>query len=188
MSTLFPVSAGVSTAKVVVEDARQQDMAAVQAIYAPHVLQGLATFEEQPPDVDEMARRREAVIALGLPFLVARQGGAVVGYCYAGLYGSRSAFRYCLEDSIYVDAHCHGRGIGHALLQELIARCEQGPWRQMIAVVGHSGNAGSIALHASLGFQHMGVLRSVGYKLGQWVDIVLMQRQLGLGDASRPCD
>ena len=120
MSTLFPVSAGVSTAKVVVEDARQQDMAAVQAIYAPHVLQGLATFEEQPPDVDEMARRREAVVALGLPFLVARQGGAVVGYCYAGLYGSRSAFRYCLEDSIYVDAHCHGRGIGHACCKSLL--------------------------------------------------------------------
>ena len=98
MDTLFPVSGGVSAANVVVESARPQDMAAVQALYAPHVLQGLATFEEQPPSVDEMTRRHEAVLALGLPFLVARQSGAVVGYCYAGPYGTRSAFRYCLED------------------------------------------------------------------------------------------
>jgi len=171
----------------IVDDAQPADMPAVQAIYAPYVLQGLATFEELPPDLAEMARRREAVLDLGLPYLVARQGGSVIGYCYAGLYGSRSAFRYCLEDSIYVNARCHGRGVGRALLQALIARCGQGPWRQMVAVVGHSGNTGSIALHASLGFERMGALRSVGFKLGQWVDIVLMQRSLGQGDASCLC-
>ena len=171
-------------AQLVVEDAQPRDMAAVQGIYAPHVLRGLATFEEQPPSVTEMSRRREAVLALGLPYLVARQHGRVMGYCYAGLYGVRSAYRYCLEDSVYVAEHCLGQGIGRALLQTLIARCEQGNWRQMIAVVGHSGNTGSIALHAGLGFQHMGVLPSVGYKLGQWVDVVLMQRPLGQGNTS----
>lgn len=164
-------------------------MAAVQGHLCPTCVAGLATFEEQPPSVDEMARRHEAVLALGLPFLVARQSGAVVGYCYAGPYGTRSAFRYCLEDSIYVDAHCHGRGIGRALLQELLARCEQGPWRQMIAVVGHSGNAGSIALHSSFGFQHMGVLRSVWVSSwgSGWI-LCLCSVLFGQGDASRPSD
>lgn len=169
---------------IVVDDAQPEDMAAVQGIYAWHVLHGLATFEEQPPSVDEMERRRQSVRALGLPYLVARQGGAVLGYCYAGLYGARSAYRFCLEDSIYVAEQALGRGLGRALLQMLIERCERGPWRQMVAVIGHSGNAGSIALHAALGFRRTGMLQSVGYKLGQWVDVVLMQRPLGQGDAT----
>lgn len=171
-------------APIVVDDVQPQDMSAVQGIYAWHVLHGLATFEEQPPGMDEMERRRQSLLALGLPYLVAREGGTVVGYCYAGLYGTRSAYRYCLEDSIYVSQKALGRGIGRALLRALIERCEQGPWRQMVAVIGHSGNGASIALHAALGFRHAGVLHSAGFKLGQWVDVVLMQRALGQGDSS----
>lgn len=168
----------------VVCNAQPQDMPAVQSIYAWHVLHGLATFEEQPPSVDEMERRRRSVLAHGMPYLVARQGDAVLGYCYADLYGVRSAFRYCLEDSIYVAHQSLGRGIGRALLQALIECCERGRWRQMVAVIGHSGNAASIALHGALGFRRVGVLHAVGFKLGQWVDTVLMQRPLGQGDAS----
>lgn len=170
--------------QISVSGAQPDDMAAIQGIYAWHVVHGLATFEEQPPSMEEMERRRQAVLALGLPYLVARQNNAVVGYCYAGLYGSRSAFRFCLEDSIYVAQHALGHGVGHALLQALIERCERGPWRQIVAVIGHSGNAGSIALHAAHGFRRMGMLQSAGYKLGQWVDVVLMQRALGLGDST----
>lgn len=173
--------AGGCAARIVVDDALPQDMAAVQNIYAWHVLHGLATFEEQPPCVEELERRRQTVLALGLPYLVAREGDAVVGYCYAGLYGTRSAFRYCLEDSIYVSQDALGRGIGRVLLQALVARCEQGPWRQMVAVIGHSGNSASIAVHAAQGFKHTGVLHAVGFKFGQWVDVVLMQRALGQG-------
>lgn len=174
-----------SAPHISVSDAQPDDMEAVQGIYAWHVLHGLATFEELPPSVEEMERRRQAVIGLGLPYLVARQDNTVVGYCYAGLYGTRSAFRFCLEDSIYVAQQALRQGVGHVLLQALIERCESGPWRQMVAVIGHSGNAGSIALHAAHGFRHTGVLQSAGYKLGQWVDVVLMQRALGLGDTTR---
>ena len=182
-----PLRSGAGCAPhIVVDDAQPDDMAAVQGIYAWHVLHGLATFEELPPSVEEMERRRQAVLALGLPYLVARQGNTVVGYCYAGLYGTRSAFRFCLEDSIYVSQKALGRGIGRALLQALIVRCEQGPWRQMVAVIGHSGNGASIAVHAAQGFKHTGVLHAVGFKFGQWVDVVLMQRQLSQGDQSSP--
>ena len=181
-----PLRSGAGCAPhIVVDDAQPDDMAAVQGIYAWHVLHGLATFEELPPAAEEMERRRQAVLALGLPYLVARQDNTVVGYCYAGLYGTRSAFRFCLEDSIYVAQQAMGQGLGHALLQALIARCERGPWRQMVAVIGNSGNAGSIALHAAHGFRHKGVLQSAGYKLAQWVDVVLMQRPLGLGDTTK---
>lgn len=118
---------------IIVDDAQPDDMAVVQGIYAWHVLHGLATFEELPPSVEEMERRRQAVLASGLPYLVARQDNTVVGYCYAGLYGARSAYRFCLEDSIYVAQQAMGQGLGHALLQTLIERCERGPWRQMVA-------------------------------------------------------
>jgi phosphinothricin acetyltransferase len=171
---------------VVVRDARDDDIGAVQRIYAHHVLHGLASFEESPPSVQEMSSRRAAVLSQGLPYLVATISGRVVGYCYASQYRPRPAYRHTIEDSVYVDSEMAGRGIGSALLQELVARCERGPWRQMLAVIGNSENAGSIRLHASLGFQPVGTFRSVGFKLGRWVDSVLMQRSLGDGDRTDP--
>jgi L-amino acid N-acyltransferase YncA len=173
---------------VVVRDAADGDMADVQGIYAHHVLNGLATFEEVPPTVDEMRSRRNAVLAAGLPYLAADVDGRVAGYCYATSYRPRPAYRHTIEDSVYVSDGVRGRGIGVALLQGLIARAEAGPWRQMLAVIGNSGNAGSIALHRRMGFQPAGTLRSVGFKFGQWVDTVLMQRPLGPGASALPAE
>jgi len=161
-------------------------MGVVTSIYAQHVLHGLASFEEVPPSVDEMHARRAGVLQLGLPYLVAEIDGRVVGYSYATAYRSRPAYRYTIEDSVYVADGLNARGIGTALLAELIARCERGPWRQMLAVIGDSGNAGSIALHRRLGFTPAGNLTSVGFKLGRWVDSIFMQRVLGAGDSVDP--
>lgn len=171
-----------------VRDAVTADMSAIQAIYAYHVLHGSASFEETPPTSDEMARRRDAVLKSGLPYLVAEMQGRVVGYAYATSYRPRPAYRHTIEDSIYVEHGLNRHGIGQALLTELIKRCEQGLWRQMLAVIGNSGNEGSLALHERLGFRTVGTLRSVGFKFGQWVDTVLMQRELGSGSASLPSD
>src|SRR5262249_51839491 len=176
----------VERSAVVVRDARDADVAAVAAIYAHHVVYGLATFEEVPPSIAEMGARRASVVAQGLPYLVAEHARAVVGYCYATAYRPRPAYRYAIEDSVYVADGLAARGIGAALLAELIARCEVGAWRQMIAIIGDSDNTGSIALHRRLGFAHVGTLRSVGFKLGRWVDCVVMQRALGPGDAAAP--
>jgi len=171
---------------VEVRAAAQGDLAAIQAIYAHHVLRGLATFEEMPPDVEEMRRRHADVTARGLPYLVAVQRSEVLGYGYCAPYRARSAYRYALEDSIYIkDGHL-GKGIGTQLLTELLRICEGLGYRQVIAVIGDSANAGSIALHARLGFVRVGTLRSTGYKLGRWVDSVLMQRPLGPGDGTPP--
>ena len=161
-------------------------MQAVQAIYAEQVLHGLASFEEVPPSAEELAKRRAAVITLGLPYLAAELDGRLVGYSYATLYRSRPAYRHTIEDSVYVAEGLRGRRVGQALLGALIQRCEAGPWRQMIAVIGNSANAGSIELHRSLGFRPVGTLRDVGFKLGRWVDTVLMQRQLGPGAHTAP--
>ena len=171
---------------VIVRDATEADMAAIQAIYAAHVLHGLATFEEVPPSTAEMMARRLDVLRLGLPYLAAELDRRVVGYSYAGTYRARPAYRYTVEDSVYIAEGLNGRGIGTALLRELIARCEAGPWRQMLAVIGDSGNAGSIRLHRRLGFEQIGTLPAVGFKFGRWVDSVLMQRALGAGDRSLP--
>ena len=167
-------------------DSRDADVEEIRAIYAHHVLHGLASFEEAPPDAAEIARRRAVVLALRLPYLVAEAEGRVVGYCYATLYRTRSAYRHTLENSVYVRDGMHGRGIGRALLEALIARCEAGPWRQMVAVIGDSGNRASIALHRACGFETIGTLRSVGFKFGRWVDSVFMQRALGRGDSALP--
>jgi L-amino acid N-acyltransferase YncA len=150
------------------------------------VATGLASFEEVPPSLEEMRRRFEDVGAHGLPYLAAELGGRVAGYGYCTLYRTRSAYRYSLEDSIYVDKDFHGRGIGRAILSELISRCEGLGYRQMIAVIGDTGNAASIGVHASLGFLRVGTLRSTGYKFNRWVDSVLMQRPLGPGDGVPP--
>jgi len=165
-----------------VRPAADQDLPAIQSIYAYHVLHGLASFEEEAPPLEEMRRRFEDVTGRGLPYLVAEDRGEVLGYGYCALYRARSAYRYTLEDSIYVRHGQEGKGIGKALL----ARCEALDYRQIIAVIGDSANAASIALHASLGFVRAGNLRSTGYKFGRWVDSVLMQRPLGAGDGSKP--
>ena len=154
-------------------------MAAVRNIYAHYVLRSLATFEETPPTLEEMLVRRRASVELGLPYLVAEAGGEIVGFAYAAAYRPRPAYRFTIEDSVYVADGRRGRGIGSALLAELIACCERGPWRQMLAVVGDSANAGSIALHQRFGFELMGILRSVGFKSGRWVDTPILQRALG---------
>jgi L-amino acid N-acyltransferase YncA len=207
-----------------VRNATDADMASIQAIYGHHVQHGLASFEEVPPSLDEMIARRDAVVSLDLPYLVAvlderrlppggsaaegrrgvlderglppggsaaegRRGlidGRVLGYAYATRYRVRPAYRYTIEDSVYVADDGVGRGIGSALLGGLIARCETGPWRQMIAVIGDSGNAASIRLHRRHGFREVGTFASAGWKLGRWVDSVLMQRALGAGDTALP--
>ncbi|GIQ63472.1 N-acetyltransferase [Paenibacillus cisolokensis] len=171
---------------MIIRDANEEDMPAIQRIYACHVRHGLATFEEVPPDVPEMAARRKQVLGLGLPFLVAEIDGRIVGYSYASSFRTRSAFRFTVENSVYVEDGWGGRGIGSELLRHLIERCEAGPWRQMIAVIGDSANEASIALHKKLGFRTIGTLTNVGFKFGRWVDTVMMQRELGEGGGTLP--
>jgi phosphinothricin acetyltransferase len=179
-------AAGVGS--LVVRDAAEADMEAVARIYAHHVERGLATFEEAAPTDEEMRARRLKVLAVGAPYLVAEIDGEIVGYCYAAPYHARPAYRHTLEDSVYVAPGRGGRGIGGALLAELIARCEAGPWRWMVAIIGDSGNSASIALHRRYGFEPVGTLRSVGFKHGRWVDTPIMQRVLGPGDSRPPDD
>lgn len=181
---MFVRESSVAAGAITVRPAQIEDMASVLAIYAHYVLTGLATFEEIPPSVEEMLSRRAKIVAAGFPYLVAMRQGAVVGYCYASSYRPRPAYRFSVEDSVYVDNNCVGERIGTALLEALIACCMDGPWHQMLAVIGNSGNTGSIALHRRLGFQPVGTITAVGFKLGQWVDTVMMQRALKPGRAA----
>lgn len=161
-------------------------MAAIAAIYAQDVTGGTGTFELDPPDVAEMIRRHATVRALRLPWLVAEVDGAVAAYAYAGPFRLRPAYRYTVENSIYVDAVHQGKGLGKTLLLELIRRCESLGPRQMLGVIGDSANAGSVALHTACGFEMIGMMRSVGWKFDQWRDVIIMQRALGPGDAGAP--
>lgn len=171
---------------IVLRLAERGDMPAIHAIYAHHVLHGVASFEEVPPDEAELDRRRGDILARGLPYLVATRDSAVRGYAYAGLYRPRSAYRYTVEDSVYIAPDAVGQGFGRALLGDLIARCTALGMRQMLAVIGDSGNSASIRLHESLGFRRAAFLQSVGFKHGRWVDSVFMQLALGPGDSSLP--
>jgi L-amino acid N-acyltransferase YncA len=173
---------------VVIRPSREGDVAQIAAIYGYHVLHGLASFEEVPPDIDELASRRRDILARGLPYLVAEQSGRLLGYCYAGPYRTRSAYRFAVEDSIYVDEAEVGRGLGRALLATLLDRCAELGYRQMVAVIGGSETWPSIRLHAALGFTRVGLLPAVGFKFGSWVDIVLMQRALGPGETVPPTE
>ena len=164
----------------------EADLPAIQAIYAHAVQHGTGTFETDAPDVAEMGRRRTEVLGRGLPFLVAEVDGEVLGYAYANYFRPRLAYRYCLEDSIYLARDAQGKGLGKLLLAELIARCEAAGGRQMLAVIGDAENKGSVGLHTALGFEHTGVLKSAGWKFGRWLDVVLMQRTLGPGDTNAP--
>ncbi len=161
-----------------IRDSRDPDMVRIQVIYAFHVLHGLASFEEEPPSVEELNRRRVEILDRGLPYLVAEMDRKVVGYSYAAPYRSRAAYRFTVENSVYVDHRLRGRGIGCALLSALISRCTEAGCHQMVAVIGDSANTASIALHERLGFLRVGTLHAVGFKFGRWVDSVLMQRAL----------
>jgi phosphinothricin acetyltransferase len=162
------------------------DLPAVTAIYAHHVTHGSGSFELEPPSLQDMTQRHANVSELGLPWLVASRGDEVLGFAYAGQFRPRPGFRYLVEDSVYLHPSHTGQGLGVALLAELIRLCEQAGKRQMLAVIGDSANAGSIALHARLGFRHAGVLQASGWKHGRWLDTVLMQRLLGPGQSCDP--
>jgi L-amino acid N-acyltransferase YncA len=170
----------------VIRDSRESDVPSVWEIYSHYVRHSWSTFEETPPSLGEISLRRAAMLSGGTPHLVAELDGKVVGYCYAGPYRLRPAYRFTVENSVYVAEHARGRGVGSALLSEVLERCSRGPWRQMIAIIGDSANVSSIALHRKFGFAPVGTLNSVGFKLGRWVDTVLMQRALGPGDSTPP--
>lgn len=165
---------------------REDDLAAITAIYGHHVLHGTASFETEPPSLDAMRKRRADLVALGYPHLVADDRAGIVGYAYAGPYRPRPAYRGTVENSVYLRPDAIGRGIGRRLLDALIGDCEVRGYRQMIAVVGDSANTASIRLHERAGFRLIGVLRSVGFKHGRWLDTVLLQRALGAGDRALP--
>ena len=172
-----------------IRPAEETDIPTIQAIYAHHVLHGVASFEVEPPDQAEMLRRRAGIVARGLPYLVAQDtpgSGAILGFAYAAPYRDRPAYGNTLEDSVYVLPGEGGKGIGSALLDELITRCTALGYRQMIAVIGDSANEGSIRLHARYGFRDCGTLKAVGYKHGRWLDSVFMQLALGPGDSTPP--
>jgi phosphinothricin acetyltransferase len=171
---------------LIVRDAREDDMPTVQAIYAQHVLEGISSFEVEPPDLAELLRRRADVLAKGLPYLVAEQRGEVVGYGYVTPYRPRPGYRFTVEDSVYVREGLGGLGIGRQILAALVAYCERGGWRQMVAIIGNSENLASLRLHEGQGFRRVGVFESVGFKHGRWVDTVLMQRALGDGALTTP--
>jgi phosphinothricin acetyltransferase len=173
---------------LLIRPSRDEDVPAITGIYAWHVEHGTGSFELEPPTPAEMAQRRAATLAAGMPWLVAQRDDRVVGYAYAHPFRPRRAYRFCVEDSIYLAAEALGAGVGRALLAELIARCEAAGARQMLAVIGDSANAASIGLHEALGFRHTGVLRSAGWKFERWLDVVLMQRALGPGDAWPPAE
>jgi L-amino acid N-acyltransferase YncA len=174
------------TAACTLRPVRPADVPRIVEIYRPHVLAGFATFELVPPEAGEMARRLTEIVAAGMPYVVAEVDGVVAGYAYANTYRARPAYRHTVEDSIYVDDAYSRRGIGRALLDALVAQSAARGFRQMIAVIGDSGNAPSIALHRACGFTPAGVLAATGWKLGRWVDSVLMQRALGDGAQTPP--
>jgi len=169
-----------------IRPATASDIPAITAIYAHAVRTGTASFELEPPDESEMKRRLEALIEAGYPYLVAEVDGAVAGYAYAGPYRPRPAYRWSVEDSVYVVSTMHRRGIGGVLLGALIAEAERRGFRQMVAVIGDSAQVPSIALHRAWGFRHIGTIEHVGFKFGRWLDTVLMQRALGRGAVEPP--
>jgi L-amino acid N-acyltransferase YncA len=172
--------------KIVIRPAKPGDMASVADIYAHAVRHGTATFELEAPDAAEMARRHADLQAGGFPYLVAELGGVVAGYAYAAAYRTRPAYRWTVEDSIYVAADAQRRGIGLALLQRLIAEAEDRGFRQMVAVIGDSQQIPSLELHRAAGFVLVGTFEAVGFKLGRWLDTVMMQRSLGAAATTSP--
>jgi L-amino acid N-acyltransferase YncA len=171
---------------MIIRDATEADVPEIQSIYAHHVLTGTGTFEEEPPSVEEMLDRYRRIVEHGWRWLVAADATGVLGYGYYSQFRERSAYRYCVEDSVYVRENVRGQGVGKALVRELVDICTAAGMRQMIAVIGDSENVGSIGVHASLGFQKVGTLHASGIKFGRWLDSVYMQRALGRGDLDIP--
>jgi L-amino acid N-acyltransferase YncA len=170
----------------IIRASREQDIPAITAIYEHHVLHSTGTFETEPPSVADMTARRADVLSKGLPYLVAEHDGAVVGFAYGNWFKPRPAYRFSVEDSIYLAPDLHRKGLGRALLAELLARCEASGIRKMMAIIGDSANAGSVGVHLALGFEQVGKVDACGWKFGAWRDIVIMQKTLGLGDSVPP--
>jgi L-amino acid N-acyltransferase YncA len=171
---------------LIIRPSTDADLPDITAIYAHHVLTGTGTFEVDPPSLDDMRGRRADVLAKGLPWLVAVQDDKVVGYAYCNWFKPRPAYRYSAEDSIYLSPEVAGKGIGRTLLAELMAQAQRVGVRKLIAVIGDSANAGSIAVHTSAGFQSVGVLKSCGWKFDKWLDVVMMDKALGEADSTAP--
>lgn len=169
-----------------IRPARDEDIAAITAIYAHHVLHGTGTFETTPPSAEDMAARRADVLAKGLPYLVLAEADQVQGFAYCNWFKPRPAYRFSAEDSVYLAPDSGGKGWGRLLLAELAAQAERVGVRKLIAVIGDSANAGSIGVHQSLGFSHVGVLRACGWKFGRWLDVVMMEKALGAADSNSP--
>lgn len=174
---------GMLQADMTIASAQAADIPELQAIYAHHVLYGTGTFEEVPPSIEEMEARHAAGVAAGHAWLVARDATGILGFAYHGPFRARTAYRFIVEDSVYVREDVRGQGLGKALVSALIAEAERAGFRQMLALIGDSANSGSIGMHASLGFTRAGVMRSVGLKFGRWLDVVIMQRPLGKADS-----
>ena len=171
-----------------IRPSRDEDIDAITRIYSHHVLHGTGTFETTPPTVTDMASRRADVLGKGLPWLVAEDAGQVLGFAYGNWFKPRPAYRFSVEDSIYMDPAAHRKGLGRALLAELLAVLERTGTRKVMAVIGDSANAGSIGVHKALGFEPVGVVQSCGWKFDRWLDIVLMQKTLGAGDSAPPSE
>jgi L-amino acid N-acyltransferase YncA len=169
-----------------IRPSREQDLPAITAIYAHHVLHGTGTFETEPPSEADMTARRADVLAKGLPYLVAEDGGRVLGYAYCQWFKPRPAYRFSAEDSIYLHPDAQGKGLGKSLLAELERQAQAAGIRKLIAVIGDSANQGSVGVHRTLGFKPVGVIQSCGWKFGKWLDIVLMEKQIGAGDSTPP--
>jgi phosphinothricin acetyltransferase len=171
---------------LIIRPSTDADLSAITTIYAHHVLKGTGTFEVDPPSLDDMRTRRADVLSKGLPWLVAAQEDVVVGYAYCNWFKPRPAYRFSAEDSIYLSPEATGKGLGRTLLAELMAQAQRAGVRKLIAVIGDSANAGSIGVHQSAGFEHVGVLKSCGWKFDKWLDVVLMDKALGEADTTAP--
>lgn len=169
---------------MLLRNATDADLPEIQAIYAHWVIHGTGSFELDPPTVDEIGKRRSDVLSKGLPYLVAEEAGVVRAFAYANWFRPRPAYRFSVENSVYVHPDTRRSGVARLLMAELMTRCEQAGARQMVAVIGDSANTGSIGLHTAMGFRHIGTLQSTGWKFDRWLDTVFMQRQLGLGDST----
>ena len=170
----------------IIRSSLDADLPAITTIYEHHVLNGTGTFETEAPSLHDMTNRRADVLSKGLPYLVAVGDGRIIGFAYGNWFKPRPAYRYSVEDSIYLAPDQHRKGLGRALLAELVARCEAVGIRKMMAIVGDSANSGSVGVHLALGFQQVGKIDACGWKFGAWRDIVIMQKTLGLGDTLPP--
>jgi len=170
----------------IIRPSHPDDITQITNIYTHHVLHGTGSFETEPPSAQEMAHRRDDVLGKGLPYLVVAEGDRVLGYAYCNWFKPRPAYRFSAEDSIYLAPDAAGNGLGRALLAELMSQAERAGVRKLIAVIGDSANAGSIGVHRSAGFRHVGILDACGWKFDRWLDVVLMDRSLGLGDTATP--